>query len=196
MKKLVLLITMLSLFMVSSLTADAHSGRTDSNGGHNCSEKSQAKGLCSGYHYHNGGNEVAPSTVTNYKKPTYESTPKPVLKTVDVYINDVKQYYSPSAYIKNGTTLVPMKPIFVSLGATLTYDNVTKKVTAYKDNKKIVIVIGNKKAYVDSDGVTTTINLSHAAEIYKGTTMVPLRFVSEALGANITFDGAVYISTN
>ena len=30
-----------------------HSGRTDSNGGHNCSSTSVAKGLCSGYHYHN-----------------------------------------------------------------------------------------------------------------------------------------------
>lgn len=36
----------------------AHSGRTDSSGGHNCSEKSQAKGLCSGYHYHNGGSST------------------------------------------------------------------------------------------------------------------------------------------
>ena len=29
-----------------------HSGRLDSNGGHNCSEKSKRKGLCTGYHYH------------------------------------------------------------------------------------------------------------------------------------------------
>jgi hypothetical protein len=195
MKKLVLFITMLSLFMATSLTADAHPGRLDSNGGHNCSAKSKAKGLCSGYHYHNKGNEIVPSTDINQKKPTRQSTPEPVLKTVDVYINNVKQYYNPSAYIKNGTTLVPMKAIFVSLGATVTYDNATKKVTAYKDSKKIVIGVGNKNAYVSSNGVTTTINLNHAAEIYKGTTMVPLRFVSEALGADITFDDAVFITT-
>lgn len=30
----------------------AHSGRTDSSGGHNCSEKSKKKGLCTGYHSH------------------------------------------------------------------------------------------------------------------------------------------------
>jgi len=35
--------------------ASAHSGRTDSRGGHNCSENSKRKGLCTGYHYHNGG---------------------------------------------------------------------------------------------------------------------------------------------
>jgi len=181
--------------MATSLTADAHPGRLDSNGGHNCSEKSKAKGLCSGYHYHNNGNGTEATTNVNQKTPTSQSKPEPVLSTVDVYINSVKQYYNPSAYIKNGTSLVPMKAIFVSLGATVSYDNATKQVTAYKDNKKIVIGIGNKKAYVNSNGVTTTINLNHAAEIYKGTTMVPLRFVSESLDAGITFDGAVYITT-
>lgn len=29
-----------------------HGGGLDSRGGHNCSEKSKRKGLCSGYHYH------------------------------------------------------------------------------------------------------------------------------------------------
>ncbi|WHY75698.1 YHYH domain-containing protein [Neobacillus sp. WH10] len=37
------------------ISAFAHSGRTDAYGGHNCSDKSKAKGLCTGYHYHNGG---------------------------------------------------------------------------------------------------------------------------------------------
>jgi hypothetical protein len=52
--KIVLLLTLLLSLLFGSL-ASAHSGRTDSSGGHNCSSKSQAKGLCSGYHYHNGG---------------------------------------------------------------------------------------------------------------------------------------------
>ena len=45
----ILLIVLLFTLNTSVL---AHSGRTDSNGGHNCSEKSKRKGLCSGYHYH------------------------------------------------------------------------------------------------------------------------------------------------
>nr|WP_246628097.1 stalk domain-containing protein [Paenibacillus oenotherae] len=43
------------MFVFNSGLSLAHSGRTDGNGGHNCSEKSRAKGLCTGYHYHNGG---------------------------------------------------------------------------------------------------------------------------------------------
>ena len=47
------LICILVLFATSQVSA--HSGRTDKNGGHNCSQKSKEKGLCTGYHYHNGG---------------------------------------------------------------------------------------------------------------------------------------------
>ena len=42
-----------TLLMISQ--ANAHSGRLDKKGGHNCSQKSKEKGLCTGYHYHSGG---------------------------------------------------------------------------------------------------------------------------------------------
>ena len=52
MKDILLLI---SIFLLTLSQASAHSGRTDKNGGHNCSAASIKKGLCTGYHYHNGG---------------------------------------------------------------------------------------------------------------------------------------------
>lgn len=56
MNKILLCIFFL-LFFVSP--AIAHSGRTDSSGGHNCNV-----GACAGtYHYHNGGGYVAPEYV-------------------------------------------------------------------------------------------------------------------------------------
>lgn len=48
-----LLIILFSTILIS-LNCSAHSGGTDSSGGHNCSQKSKEKGLCTGYHYHNG----------------------------------------------------------------------------------------------------------------------------------------------
>lgn len=199
MKKLVLFLVMITLFFTTTTIADAHPGRLDSNGGHNCSDKSKAKGLCTGYHYHNGNSGSGSSSggQSSYTQPT-TAIQAPALTKVAVYLNNVKQSYTPSAYMKNGTTLVPMKPIFEALGATVSYDNATKKVTATKVGKKIVIGVGNKTAYVDANGTTSTISLSHPAEVYQGTTMVPLRFVSQALGAEVTFDEAkltVYITT-
>lgn len=199
MKKLVLFLAMITLFFTTTTIADAHPGRLDSNGGHNCSDKSKAKGLCTGYHYHNGNSGSGSSSggQSSYTQPT-TAIQAPALTKVAVYLNNVKQSYTPSAYMKNGTTLVPMKPIFEALGATVSYDNATKKVTATKVGKKIVIGVGNKTAYVDANGTTSTISLSHPAEVYQGTTMVPLRFVSQALGAEVTIDEAkltVYITT-
>ncbi|WP_314584711.1 YHYH domain-containing protein [Paenibacillus terrigena] len=52
MKKLVSAILIVTLLAAIPLSASAHSGRLDKNGGHNCSAKSKKKGLCTGYHYH------------------------------------------------------------------------------------------------------------------------------------------------
>jgi hypothetical protein len=54
MYKKIAILTLLFTFVFGTISF-AHSGGTDANGGHNCSEKSKAKGLCTGYHYHNGG---------------------------------------------------------------------------------------------------------------------------------------------
>jgi hypothetical protein len=51
MKKI--LIGLIAIVLLTS-QASAHSGKTDKKGGHKCSQKSIDKGLCTGYHYHNG----------------------------------------------------------------------------------------------------------------------------------------------
>ncbi|CEG26366.1 YHYH domain-containing protein [Bacillus sp. B-jedd] len=61
MYKKVALLAVLFTFVFGTVSF-AHSGRTDSSGGHNCSEKSKAKGLCTGYHFHNGGNTSGSSS--------------------------------------------------------------------------------------------------------------------------------------
>ena len=52
MKKIVMIFISLVITIGTASPTYAHSGRTDKNGGHNCSAKSKQKGLCSGYHYH------------------------------------------------------------------------------------------------------------------------------------------------
>ena len=82
MKKLLIVLPILFLLVAS--TVSAHSGRTDSSGGHNCNV-----GSCAGtYHYHNGGSApkpvyVAPApTAKLYVAPVATikpSTPKPTV---------------------------------------------------------------------------------------------------------------------
>ncbi|KGR74634.1 copper amine oxidase N-terminal domain-containing protein [Ureibacillus sinduriensis] len=199
MKKLLLgLLATFILVISSGAIAEAHPGRTDSNGGHTCKTNCAKWGYETGeYHYHNGGSSKPSSTSSSSSKPKYVSTPAPVLSTVDVYIDDILQNYNPSAYVKKGVTLVPMRAIFEELGATLDYNNTTKMVTAYKDQTKIVLTVGNNTAYVHNKGATINLKLTNSAEIYKGTTMVPLRFISESLGATTEWKNSsqsVYIT--
>ncbi|WP_351124739.1 YHYH domain-containing protein [Shewanella sp. T24-MNA-CIBAN-0130] len=57
------------LFLLAVPISFAHSGRTDKNGGHNCSQSSIDKGLCTGYHYHNG---IAKTDTNNQEKHSHD----------------------------------------------------------------------------------------------------------------------------
>lgn len=87
--------------------------------------------------------------------------------------------------VRNGTTLVPMRDIFEALGATVVWDARTQEINAQKDDKRIWLQIGNRTARVDRNQQW----LSYAPVLERGSTLVPLRFVSEALGAQVHWNG-------
>lgn len=84
-----------------------------------------------------------------------------------------------------GTTMVPMRPIFEALGARLTWDAANNSVTAVKSDTTIRLTIGSATA--TRDGVE--VELARAPMLSGGSTLVPLRFVSEALGSKVGWDG-------
>lgn len=85
---------------------------------------------------------------------------------------------------RNGRTLVAMRPIFEGLGATVMWNAATKVITAKTDTTTILMKIGSTGAIVDGHAAV----LDQAPVLYRGSTMVPLRFVSEALGAQVNYD--------
>ena len=87
----------------------------------------------------------------------------------------------------DGTTLVPIRVISEAFGANVGWDGATQTVTVEDGGKKIVLQIGNKTAVVN--GVNT--GLLEAPQLTEnGYTMVPLRFISETLGAAVGYDNA------
>jgi len=86
----------------------------------------------------------------------------------------------------NGTTIAPMRMIFEAMEAEVNYDAVTQKITATKGDTVIELVIGQKTAKKNGQ----TINLDVPAVTQYGSTMVPLRFVAEALNAQVDWDNA------
>jgi outer membrane lipoprotein SlyB len=93
---------------------------------------------------------------------------------------------------RGGRVFVPMRAIFEKLGAGVAYDTGTINATA--GNQTLQVRIGSNQAIVN--GRQTF--LDAAPFIIGSTTMVPLRFVSEALGATVEYDqntGAINIAT-
>lgn len=88
--------------------------------------------------------------------------------------------------VENGRTLVPVRAIFESLGAEITWDPATETVTANNPdrNENVVLTLGSTTAWVDGRPET----LEVAAKSIDGRTMVPLRFISTAMGAEVRWD--------
>ncbi|WP_347723535.1 copper amine oxidase N-terminal domain-containing protein [Lysinibacillus capsici] len=103
---------------------------------------------------------------------------------VSIYINGEKQSFSNQAIVENGSTLVPLRGIFESLGANVQWNQSTQTIDASKGNTKVWLKIGSKNAKVNDSAV----NLSVPAQVKNGKTLVPLRFISESLGANVQWN--------
>ncbi|SEN84323.1 stalk domain-containing protein [Paenibacillus sp. OV219] len=98
-----------------------------------------------------------------------------------VVLDGKKLALNPAAQQINGTTFVPMRSIFNALGASLTWEASTKTIFIVKSRTTISLQLGSKKAVQNGK----TITLAQAPQQIAGATMVPLRFVAEALGADV-----------
>ncbi|WP_159065821.1 copper amine oxidase N-terminal domain-containing protein [Gorillibacterium timonense] len=108
--------------------------------------------------------------------------------------------------VLKGRTLVPMRAIFEALGASIQYDSKTGTVTAtkkdtsyntYMGDKTVTLKIGSTKAHVKAvpskewseNAIDKDVILDVPAQTIKGSTMVPLAFVGQALDCHVKWDG-------
>lgn len=90
--------------------------------------------------------------------------------------------------IENGRTLVPLRAIFDALGAQVQWDGDTQTVTATRAGTEIRLIIGGQ-AY--KNGLPVALDVP--AKIIDDRAMVPLRFIGEALGCQVNWDGNTQI---
>ncbi|WP_025691338.1 copper amine oxidase N-terminal domain-containing protein [Paenibacillus zanthoxyli] len=96
-----------------------------------------------------------------------------------------------------GTTLVPMRPIFEAYAMRVDWDNNTKTVTATKNDTTIKLTNNSYEAYLNGEKVT--LNQAPSLEPTSNIFYVNLRFISEALGADVTWskttdDASIHIN--
>lgn len=105
-------------------------------------------------------------------------------KTIEFDVNPI---------IKNDRVMVPLRKIFETLGAKVTWDDSQKKVTAVKENTTLTLYINKSIMYNNN----TPIVLDVAPMIVNDRTLVPIRAVSESFDADVVWENNwVIITTN
>jgi hypothetical protein len=110
-------------------------------------------------------------------------TPAPYVK---VFVDGSPVYFDQAPVMANGRVLVPLRGVFERLGATVTWDPTSQTVLAQSGATSVSLRIGSSQAFVNGQAQF----LDVPAMLVGGRTLVPLRFVSQALGAGVTWDAA------
>lgn len=102
---------------------------------------------------------------------------------VELYVdNDLIDTDTPPTIV-DGRTLVPVRAIFEAIGATVTWENDTRTAIGVRGDTTVIIQIDNTTAYVNGEAR----ELDVPAQLINGRTMVPARFISEAMGCEVTW---------
>ncbi len=112
---------------------------------------------------------------------------------VTVQVNGNTLNLNPPPTERAGRVFVPLRGVFENLGATVVY--ASGVINASGRGHNISLRIGSQTATVDGQQQTVDV----APFIIGASTYVPLRFVSQALGATVNYDGSnrvVAINTN
>lgn len=139
------------------------------------------------YLNHNALNPVSQTLVETFKGQNVEVLDiKTFPKRVRVLVDEQFLLLDSKPVIDEGSTLVPLRGIFEKLGATVTWDANSQSVTATRDGRTIRLQISSKEAAIDGTGWS----LEVAPRLIDGSTMIPVRFVAEALGSEVHWDQA------
>lgn len=110
-------------------------------------------------------------------------------RAVTVKLNGETLDFDVQPRIIDGRTMVPMRKIFESLGAVVTWEGAEQRIQAATSDCKINTIVGNKTLTVSKEDVEK-IELDIAPTIVDGRTLVPARFIAESLGAKVEWDDA------
>ncbi len=105
---------------------------------------------------------------------------------ISVQLDGRNLYFDQPPAMIDGRLLVPLRGIFEALSADVLYDAATRSIKATKGTTVVQLQLGSRTALIDG----RTVYLDVPADTVGGRTMVPLRFVSESLGADVKWSGA------
>ena len=105
-------------------------------------------------------------------------------QTVTVLFNGSPLTFDVPPVILNGRTMVPLRAIFEALGAEVSWDDASETAIGVRRGVRVSVTVDSTAATINGKAVT----LDQSAVLMNGRTLVPLRFVSEAFGAEVGWD--------
>ena len=104
---------------------------------------------------------------------------------IRVNLNGKAISFDAQPFIDNGRVLVPMRGILESLGYTVYWQSHTQTVLAVNENTRISLPLGSNKVSVNGKSVS----IDAPAQLKNSRTFVPLRFLAEYSGADVSWNG-------
>lgn len=105
---------------------------------------------------------------------------------ISVILNGETLVFDVQPQLIDNRTMVPLRKIFEAMGAVVDWNNDTQTVTATKGNERVIATINSKNVYIN--GETKTLDVPPM--VIDDRTLVPVRFVAEAFGANVDWNEA------
>jgi len=100
---------------------------------------------------------------------------------IKVMVNGKSLSFDVPPMLISDRTMVPLRAIFEALQAEVDWNGDTQTITALKDGNTIILIIDNKTATVNGKAV----QLDAPPTVINDRTLVPVRFISESLGADV-----------
>ncbi|MCH5210267.1 MAG: copper amine oxidase N-terminal domain-containing protein [Oscillospiraceae bacterium] len=106
-----------------------------------------------------------------------------------LYNDKIVQYEDVKPVNTEGRVMIPFRAALENMGATVNYDNSNRLVTASKGDINISFTLMDDTIYVDKNGAKSTITMDVPMIIVQDRTLVPIRFMSNAFGMQVGWDG-------
>lgn len=103
---------------------------------------------------------------------------------IDMTVNGTLCSFDQMPVLLNERVIVPMRGLFEMLGANVSWDPLKSEVSGELDGVTVRLKVGFYDAYVNGQHY----KLDVPSQIVNGRTLIPVRFVAEAFGAEVIWD--------
>jgi Copper amine oxidase N-terminal domain len=139
--------------------------------------------------------KIAHSPTTIAQQTPTSTTPSadfgsPPSGEVPIFFNDRHVYAKPdtlkqnrvlAALVRGNTILIPLRSMFEQMGATVSYDPASRTADVTKPGSDVKVTVGRPEVIINGESRP----LDVPPEIYKGAVVVPVRVISEGMGAYV-----------